>query len=371
MRILLSPPDVGMPERDALLAAFDSNWIAPVGPHLTSFESAFASYTGSESAVAVSSGTAALHLALVLHGVKPGDRVFVPSLTFIATANAVSYVGAESVFIDCDAETWALSPELLDAALRSSAEEGNLPSAVISVDLYGQCADYENLRAVCTKYDVPLIADAAESLGATYRGKPSGAVAEISCFSFNGNKIITTSGGGMMTAPPEMAERARYLASQARQPVAHYEHTEVGYNYRMSNLLAALGEAQLAGLDDRIARRKATRLRYEGALGDNEHVDSFMPIASYGEPNNWLTVLQLNSSDPEKVCARMAERGVEVRRVWKPMHMQPIFEKSTSVLKGVSDGIYATGLCLPSGSSLSAEDQSFVIDSLIEVLDEV
>lgn len=370
LRILLSPPDVGKVERDALLDAFDSNWIAPAGPHLASFEAAFAAYTNAEAAVAVSSGTAAIHLALLLHGVGAGDEVIVPTLTFVATANAVSYVGATPVLMDSDQSTWTLCPELLADTLRARADTGNLPAAVLAVDIYGQCADYDRLSEVCEQYEIPLIADAAESLGAEYRGKPSGSVADMSCFSFNGNKIITTSGGGMITGSAPMVDKARYLASQARQPVPHYEHTEVGYNYRMSNLLAALGEAQLSGLDARMLLRKQSRDRYVEALRDNPHVASFMPVASYGEPNGWLTVAQLEGRNPESVCAQMADRGVEVRRAWKPMHMQPLFDQNECVLNGVSESIYESGICLPSGSGLSEEDQTFVIDSLGEVLEQ-
>ena len=369
LRILLSPPDVGKVERDALLDAFDSNWIAPAGPHLSSFEEAFAAYTEAEAAVAVSSGTAAIHLALLLHGVGVGDEVVVPTLTFVATANPVSYVGATAVFVDSDEATWTLCPDLLAETLRAKAETGTLPAAVLAVDIYGQCADYDRLAEVCAPYDIPVIADAAESLGASYQGKPSGAIADMSCFSFNGNKIITTSGGGMITGSASLVDKARYLASQARQPVPHYEHTEVGFNYRMSNLLAALGEAQLSGLDARMSLRKQIRDRYVETLQGNPHVRSFMPTAGYGEPNGWLTVAQLEGRDPESVCAQMAERGVEVRRAWKPMHMQPLFDQNERVLNGVSEAIYESGICLPSGSGLSEEDQTFVIDSLADVLE--
>ncbi len=245
-RVYLSPPDVGNEERQALLRAFDSNWIAPLGPEVDAFEEEFARRLGVDHAVALSSGTAALHLALVLLGVGPGDDVLVPTFTFVATASTIKYVGAHPVLVDSDASTWELDPNLVEDELRRRARLGRLPSAVITVDLYGQCANYDPILEVCRELDVPVLEDAAEALGATYRGRPAGCFGEAGVFSFNGNKIVTTSGGGMLvTGSAELAARARHLATQARQPVAHYEHEEIGFNYRLSNLLAALGRARI------------------------------------------------------------------------------------------------------------------------------
>ncbi len=257
-RIYMSPPDPGAEERALLLNAFDSNWIAPLGPHVDAFESELARRVGLGHGAALSSGTAALHLALLLMGVGPGDEVLVPTLTFVATANAARYVGAEPVFVDSDPASWNVDVGLLAEAMRERARRGRRPAAVVSVDLLGGCPDYDELTKACDEFEVPLIEDAAEGLGATYRGRPAGSFGACAAFSFNGNKIITTSGGGMLvSSSEELVARARFLASQAREPVAHYEHEEIGYNYRLSNLLAAVGRGQLRGLDRRIARRRA------------------------------------------------------------------------------------------------------------------
>src|SRR3954447_20174331 len=284
--IYLSPPHVGDIERKLLLEAFDSNWVAPVGPDLEAFERQAADYVGVGHAVALSSGTAALHLALMVAGVGAGDTVLVPSFTFAATANAVTYLGARPIFVDCSADTWNLDPDLVEAEVARSR-----PAAVVTVDMYGQCADYDRLLAVCDRYGVPLIEDAAEALGATYRGKAAGSFGRAGVLSFNGNKIITTGGGGMLvTDDGALAGRVRYLATQAREPVPHYEHRVVGYNYRLINLLAAVGRGQLMTLDERISARGQTAACYRRALGDLPGVD-FMPIAGYGTPNNWLTCM--------------------------------------------------------------------------------
>jgi dTDP-4-amino-4,6-dideoxygalactose transaminase len=359
-RIYLSPPDVGPAERAALLEAFDSNWIAPLGPAVDAFEADFAARHGVADAVALSSGTAALHLALVMLGVGPGDTVIVPTLTFAASAFAVRYVGAEPVFVDSDDASWNLDPALLDAELAERAARGAPVAAVIAVDLYGQCADYAPIVESCARHGVPLIEDAAEALGATYAGAPAGTLGDIGVFSFNGNKIITTSGGGMLIArDPEHTARARHLSTQARQPVLHYEHAEVGFNYRMSNLLAALGRAQLAGLDAKVARRRAIKERYCAALAEVPGI-GFMPDAAFGEPTCWLSVATVDpeafGATPAEICAHLETLDIEARPAWKPMHRQPVF--ASCVVRGgaVADRIFATGLCLPSGSAMTDAD---------------
>jgi dTDP-4-amino-4,6-dideoxygalactose transaminase len=371
-RIFLSPPDVGDAEREALLAALESGWVAPVGPALDAFEHDVAAFTGTAHAVALSSGTAALHLALLTLGVGPGDEVIVPTLTFVATANAVTYTGARPVLVDADPATWQIDPDLLAEALADRARSGRLPAAVIAVDLYGQCADYDRLAAICDECEVPLIEDAAEALGATYRGRAAGSFGRAGVFSFNGNKIITTSGGGMLvTDDTEMARRVRYLSTQAREPVVHYEHTELGFNYRMSNLLAAVGTAQLAGLPAKMARRRHINAVYRDELGDLPGV-SFMPIADYGQPNCWLTCLTIDSTearaDRDTVLKHLAHAGIEARPVWKPMHLQPLYAEAGAVAGACAERLFDTGMCLPSGSSLGSDGIERVVSTVHAVL---
>ncbi len=359
-RIFLSSPDVGAAEREALLAAFDSGWIAPVGPDLDGFEADLAAVTGWPGVVAMSSGTAALHLALLVHGVQPGDDVLVSTFTFAATANAVMYTGARPHFIDSESTSWNMSPQLLADELAERASTGRLPAAVVVVDLYGQCADYDELVPLCEEYDVPVIEDAAEALLATYKGRPAGTLGSCGIFSFNGNKIMTTSGGGAFVSPDAaIADRVRYLATQARQPAVHYEHTDVGFNYRMSNLLAAVGRAQLARLPEMAARRQRINQHYRAALGEVDGVE-FMPIAPWGdagEPggwNGWLTCVTFD--DPavrDRVQAALASVDIESRPLWKPMHLQPVFASAPARVDGTSERLFAHGLCLPSGSVLT------------------
>jgi dTDP-4-amino-4,6-dideoxygalactose transaminase len=366
-RVYLSPPDVGPAERDALLAAFDGGWIAPVGPDVDAFEREVAAVAGVGHAAAMSSGTAALHLALLLSGVGPGDAVLVPTLTFVATGNAVGYLGAESVLVDCDAETWQIDPGLVAEAIASGVgSAGRAPKAVVTVDLYGQCADADPVAAACASRDVTLIEDAAEALGATYKGRPAGSLGTLGVFSFNGNKVITTSGGGMLVGDDEvLIERARHLATQAREPAPHYEHVEAGFNYRMSNLLAALGRAQLASLPTRVERRRAIKARYREGLADLPGL-TFMPEAAYGTSTNWLTVIQLDpdafGADREQVRLSLEAADIEARPAWKPLHLQPLFAAAEVRGGAVAARIFDRGLCLPSGSSLAPADQDRVID---------
>jgi dTDP-4-amino-4,6-dideoxygalactose transaminase len=367
-RVYLSPPHVGATEREFLLAAFDSNWIAPLGPDVDAFEREMCGVLGCQVAVALSSGTAALHLALHCLGVGPGDEVLVSTLTFAASANAVTYCGATPVFIDSNPGTWTLDPGLLAEELAACAARGKLPRAVIAVDLYGQCADYDALLAACEPYGVPVIEDAAEALGATYKQRPAGTFGRCGVLSFNGNKMITTSGGGMLvSAHRALVDRARYLASQARQPEAHYQHTEVGFNYRLSNLLAGLGRAQLMGLDVRVRARRAHRAAYHAALGELPGL-RWMPEAPYGDSNGWLTCCTIDplaaGIDRESLRLALECENIESRPVWKPMHLQPVFAACRRRGGAVSEALFRDGLCLPSGSKMTSEERERVVQAV-------
>lgn len=364
-RIYLSPPHMGTAEREMLLDAFDSNWIAPLGPHVDAFEREFCETVGVPHAAALSSGTAALHLALLMLGIRPGDEVLVSSFTFAASANVVKYLGATPVFIDSDPETWNMDPGLLKEELASCARRGNLPKAVVAVDLYGQCADYDRILAACGRYRVPVVEDAAEALGATYKGRPAGSFGAAGAFSFNGNKILTTSGGGMfVSADRSLVERARYLATQARDSAPHYEHSEIGYNYRMSNLLASVGRGQLRVLQDRVSRKREIFEYFKDALGDIPGV-SFMPEAAYGVPNRWLTCILVDparfGATREDVRMALEKENIESRPLWKPMHLQPVFRNCRRRGGSVSEGIFQDGLCLPSGSSLATNELKRIV----------
>jgi dTDP-4-amino-4,6-dideoxygalactose transaminase len=369
--IYLSPPDVGDLERKLLLAAFDSNWVAPVGPDLEAFERQVTEYLDVEHAVALSSGTAALHLALLVAGVRPGDTVLVPSFTFAASANAVVYLGAQPVFLDCSADTWNLDPDLVDEELDRCARIGRLPTAMVAVDMYGQCADYVRLLAACDRYGIPLIEDAAEALGASYRGKPAGSFGLAGVLSFNGNKIITTGGGGMfVTNDRRLADRVRHLATQAREPVPHYEHRVIGYNYRLSNLLAAVGRAQMSTLDDKVRARRENVAFYRAALGDLPGVE-FMPVAEYGEPNCWLTCVLVDPDEfgasRDEIREHLAARSIEARPTWKPMHLQPVYQDCPMRGGAVCEDLFRRGLCLPSGSGLTDSQRERVIAGIRSV----
>jgi len=364
-RIYLSPPHMGPEERELLLDAFDSNWIAPLGPHVDAFEREFCEIVGVPHAAALSSGTASLHLSLLMLGVGPGDEVIVSTFTFAASANVVAYLGAVPVFIDSDRETWNMDPGLLAEELASCAKRGKLPKAAVVVDLYGQCADYEPILAACAEYGVPVVEDAAEALGAAYWGKSAGSFGRLSVFSFNGNKIITTSGGGMLASQDaSLVERARYLATQARDPAPHYQHSAVGYNYRMSNLLAAVGRGQIALLGDRVARRREIFDYYAENLGGLPGV-SFMPEIEGGRSTRWLTCMTV---DPERfgvtregIRLALESENIESRPVWKPMHLQPVFKDCRGRGGSVSEGIFRDGLCLPSGSGLADYDLERIV----------
>jgi dTDP-4-amino-4,6-dideoxygalactose transaminase len=384
-RLYLSPPDVGETERALLLDAFDSNWIAPLGPHVDAFEREFAAWLGAPvlrsgtepvlrsgtqpAAAALSSGTAALHLALLVLGVGPGDEVVVPTLTFVATANAVMYAGARPVFVDSDEATWNMDPALVEDLLAERARAGRLPAALVGVDLYGQCADWDPILAACDRYGVPVVDDAAEALGATYRGRSAGRFGAIGVFSFNGNKIITTSGGGMLVADDAaLVDRARWLSTQARDDAPHYEHSVVGFNYRMSNLLAAVGRGQLQGLYAKVARRRAVNARYCEALSDIAGV-GFMPDAPSGEPTHWLTVITVDEDEfgasPTTIREHLEGLNIEARPAWKPMHRHPLFAEHEVRGGRVADEIFRRGLCLPSGSAMTDADVDRVVEGVL------
>jgi dTDP-4-amino-4,6-dideoxygalactose transaminase len=352
-RIYLSPPHLSGRELDYLQDAIDSNWVAPLGPHVDAFEAELAALVGVPHALALSSGTAALHLALIVLGIGPGDEVVCSSLTFSASANPIRFVGAQPVFVDATAETWTLDPELLARAL---AERPGI-KAVVAVDLYGRCCDYDPIRALCDAHGITLVQDAAESLGATYRGQTAGGQGDLAAFSFNGNKVITTSGGGMLVSRnTEWIEHARKLSTQAREPAPHYEHTEIGFNYRLSNLLAAVGRAQLEVLPDRVAARRRINERYRDLLPEVE----FMPEAGDGTSNCWLTCILLDQ--PERTRLALEAEDIEARPLWKPMHLQPVYRDAPVYGGDVSAGLFARGLCLPSGSALTDADQDRIVE---------
>ncbi len=398
-RLYLSPPHLGDCEFDFVRDAFNTNWIAPIGPNIDAFEREFAAYVGVEHAVAVTSGTAALHLSLRLAGVGEGDEVMVSTLTFCASVNPILYQGATPVFIDSERRSWNLDPDLLEVELRRRAAIGRLPKALVLVHLYGQTANIDPIAALCAQYDVILIEDAAEALGAWHWSngesllqaaglmmgdggsmevtpairdfRPSssprspGTVGLAGIFSFNGNKIITTSGGGMLvTNDGDFAARARKLATQARDDAPHYEHSQIGYNYRMSNVLAGIGRGQLQVLDDRVAARRRVFDLYRESLGRLPGIE-FMPEASWGIHTRWLTCITIDDqafgASRETVRLALEEENIESRPVWKPMHMQPVYAEYPAVGGCVAEELFSTGLCLPSGSDLTDEDIARVV----------
>jgi len=367
----LSAPDVGRLEQEYVLAALRSGWVAPSGPDLDLFERAVADRVGVPHAVAVNSGTAALHLALLGIGAGPGDVVIVPTLTFVASANAVVYTGATPVFVDCDAATGNLDVDLLAGLLAELDAEGASVRAVMAVDIYGSCADYDRILPCCDRWGVPVVEDAAEALGATHHGRAAGSFGKAAGLSFNGNKVMTTSGGGMLlTADDNLAHRARSLASQARLPVEHYEHADIGYNYRLSNVLAALGRAQLCRLDEMIERRRAVRERYAKAFAG---VDGVRLLGEDPAANCWLTTIVV---DPDRsgwrardLATYLAARGVETRPVFKPMHLQPVFAGARATVNGAAERLFHDGLTLPSGSALEEDEIRRVLDDITEFLD--
>jgi dTDP-4-amino-4,6-dideoxygalactose transaminase len=364
-RMFLSAPHLSGLEQEYVADAFASNWVTPLGPHVDAFEAEFAAAVRAQHAVALSSGTAALHLALLLAGVGPGDEVLVSTLTFVASVNPIVYLGATPAFIDSERTSWNMDPVLLEEALEARARRGRLPKAVVVVHLYGQSADLDAVVRACTRYGVVLIEDAAEALGALYQGRPPGTFGASGVFSFNGNKIITTAGGGMLvSADPTLIAHARKLATQARDAAPHYEHSEVGYNYRMSNILAAIGRGQLRALEDRVAARRRNFDFYAERLGDVPGL-AFMPEAPWGTHTRWLTTLTIDpglfGADRETVRRALDAEGIEARPVWKPMHLQPLYAQFPLFGGGIADDLFARGLCLPSGSNLTEADLERVV----------
>ena len=369
-RIFLSPPHMGDLEQKYIGEAFASNWIAPLGPHVEAFQREFAATVGVSHALATISGTAALHLALQLVGVGNGDDVFVSTLTFAASVNPVRYLGAAPVLVDSERDSWNMDPHLLAQELQERAKIGKLPKAVVVVHLYGQSADMDPILESCRKYEVPLIEDAAEALGATYKGRPVGTLGRAGVFSFNGNKIITTSGGGMLVSEDRrLVTHAFKLATQARDPAPYYEHSQVGYNYRMSNVLAGIGRGQLRVLSERVAARRRNFEFYAAALADVPGIE-FMPEAPWGTHTRWLTTVVITpaefGSDRDELRQRLDAANIEARPVWKPMHLQPVYRGCTALGGSVAEDLFQRGLCFPSGSNMTADDLERVVSVVRE-----
>ena len=375
-RIFLSSPHMSGREQKYIQEAFDLNWIAPLGNNVDGFERELAEYNSISDAAVVVSGTAAIHLALRLLNVGKGDIVFCSSLTFVASVNPVLYQGATPVLIDSEPETWNMSPQALERALKDAKSNGKLPKAVIVVHLYGQSAKMDEIMDVCEAYNVPVIEDAAESLGSEYKGRKSGTFGDFGIYSFNGNKIITTSGGGALVSnDAEALKKARFLATQARDPSIHYQHSEVGYNYRMSNIVAGIGRGQLQVLDKRVKQRRAIFARYYEAFGQVEGI-SFQPELEDTKSNRWLTALTI---DPEvtgvtrtEIIDKLEEENIEARPVWKPMHLQPLFDGVEYYPhqegNSISDKLFDYGICLPSGSNMSVKEQERVIKKIKDMI---
>jgi dTDP-4-amino-4,6-dideoxygalactose transaminase len=364
----MSSPDVGELEEQYVVAAIRSGWIAPLGPDVDRFEEEMAARTGVEYAVALSSGTAALHLGLLSLGVGPGDVVVTSTMTFAATANAIVYTGATPYFVDSEPHSGNIDPQLLRSALKELFDRGTRVSALVPVDLLGKAANYSEIVSIADEFGVPILADAAESLGATHKGLPAGSFGRAAAVSFNGNKIMTTSGGGMLlTNDSDLASHVRYLATQARQPVAHYEHLEIGFNYRLSNLLAALGRAQLSRLDSMIDRRRTIRERYRSFFEGVNGVEIFGGGAD-DEDNCWLTSIIVDSNvtgwTPEEFTASLSVKNIESRPLWKPMHLQPVFAKAPKKVNGTAEQLFQVGLTLPSGSALTDSDTTRIFETI-------
>ena len=376
-RILLASPHMGGTEEKYVQEAFDTNWIAPLGNNVNEFEKRVKEFTGSKAACALSSGTAGIHIALDLLGVQQDDVVFCSSLTFIASANPILYLGAEPVFIDSDLESWNMSPVALEKAFKAYEEKGEMPKAVVIVNLYGQSAKMDELMAICDRYNVPVVEDAAESLGALYKGKMSGTFGKFGIFSFNGNKIITTSGGGMIVSDDEaMIQKALKKATQSRDQAVYYQHSEVGYNYRLSNISAGIGRGQMEVLEQRVNEKREIFKRYEEALGGIDNIE-MMPEMEDTYHNRWLSTMTIDSEKlgvtSLEIIEHLAKSNIEARPVWKPMHMQPLFTKCEyfSEEEDNSKYLYENGICLPSDTKMTVEQQELVIRGILRIVKHV
>jgi dTDP-4-amino-4,6-dideoxygalactose transaminase len=370
-KIWLSSPHMGQQEFLFVKEAFDTNWIAPLGPHVNGFEKDIETYTATKHAAALSSGTAAIHLALIMLGVGPGDEVLCQSFTFSASANPIVYQGAIPVFIDSEADTWNMSPELLEEAIKDRIAKGKKPKAIIPVHLYGMPAKMEQIMAIANQYDIPVIEDAAEALGSSLNGKAPGTFGKVGILSFNGNKIITTSGGGaLISDDAALIDQARFLATQARDAAPHYQHSQIGYNYRMSNVCAAIGRGQMIVLNDRVQQRRSVYDRYVKHLSAIPGI-TFLAELKNNISNRWLTTILVdpaksNGITRETLRLALEKDNIESRPLWKPMHLQPVFEKYPAYVTGVSENLFDIGLCLPSGSNLTDEEVERVINIIKE-----
>lgn len=367
-RIYLSSPHMGGGELKYIQEAFDQNWIAPLGPNVDNFEKELCAYSGAQHCAVLSSGTAAIHLALIILGIKQGDNVICSSFTFSASANPIVYQGANPIFIDSEADTWNMDPVLLEEAITDQIKKGNKPKAVIFVHLYGMPGKIEEIVNVCKKYDIPLIEDAAEALGSSFKGQKLGTFGDFGIYSFNGNKIITTSGGGALVSSNEAwIKKARFLATQARDQAPHYQHSEIGYNYRMSNIAAGIGRGQLQVLDTWVEKRRANYDFYKQNLKDKGFAFIDEPTDDHFS-NRWLTTVLIDKTiagfDRETLRTELEKYNIETRPLWKPMHLQPIFKKYKNYGGAVSEKLFEGGLCLPSGSNLTAEQKELIISKL-------
>ena len=378
MKLLLSSPHMGGNEQKYIKEAFETNWLAPLGPNVDAFEDAVAKYNEIPYSVALSSGTAAIHMALKCVGIEPGDTVFCSTLTFAASCNPAVYEGAELVFIDSEPDTWNMSPRALRKALLDAAKMNKLPKAVIVVHLYGQCADMAQILEICEYFGVPVIEDAAEALGATYRGSYAGTFGDYGIYSFNGNKIITTTGGGMIVSNNgDMMDKVRFWSAQSKDDAPYYQHSEIGYNYRMSNVCAGIGRGQMEVLDERIEKKTEIFKRYEDCFKDLSEIE-MMPIKNYGVPNYWLSCATLTDEcmmTPQELIDTLAKHGIESRRIWKPMHLQPVFKDCkvyshfNHETESVAEDILNRGICLPSDTKMTKLEQHIVCEIIRDIIE--
>lgn len=371
-KIWLSSPHMGGNEMKYVQEAYDTNWVAPLGPNVNEFENELASYLSSMGVAALSSGTAAIHLALIMLGVQSGDEVICSSFTFSASANPIAYQGAAPIFVDSEQDTWNMDPALMDEAIADRIKKGKKPKAIVVVHLYGMPAKMDEIMAIANKYEIPVVEDAAEALGSKFKGKACGSIGTIGILSFNGNKIITTSGGGALVSNSvEYVEKSRFLSTQARDSAPHYQHSQIGYNYRMSNIVAGIGRGQFEVLPSRVEARRANNDFYRALLKDYSYI-SFQNEPSGHFSNYWLTSILVGANtknlDREKIRLSLEKVNIETRPLWKPMHLQPVFANCPSYLNGVSERLFKDGLCLPSGSNLTDDERNRISKSLLDIL---